>query len=183
LNEIEELGQRLRKVRESKKITLRGLARTIGVTPSLLSQIENGKVSPSLSTLRKILDALGETLFSIFQDNEKIENMYVIRKDERKKIIVSKALHYEVLTTKNDSITMFIVYLEPGEGSGEDFYVHKGIEAGLILQGRMEITIGDKVFVLEKGDSITYPSNVPHRWRNIGKEKAIGIWVVSPPSF
>jgi len=184
VDEFEELGKRIRNIRKSKGITLRNLAKMVDVTPSLLSQIENGKVSPSLSTLKKILDALGETLFSIFQDREeKEEAMFVVRKNERKKVIVSEALHYEILTTKNDSFIMFLVYLEPGEGSGKDFYVHRGLEAGMILQGKMEITVGDKVFILEEGDSITYSSDTPHKWRNIGKKRAIGIWVVSPPTF
>lgn len=184
MSEFEELGKRIRNIRKSKGITLRDLAKMVDVTPSLLSQIENGKVSPSLSTLKKVLDSLGETLFSIFQDRrEEKEAMFVVRKDKRKKVVVSESLHYEILTTKNDSFIMFLVYLEPGEGSGKDFYVHRGLEAGLILQGKMEITVGNKIFVLEEGDSITYPSDTPHKWRNIGEKRAIGIWTVSPPTF
>ncbi|RKX55842.1 MAG: XRE family transcriptional regulator [Thermotoga sp.] len=184
MRDIKDIGRKLREVRKSKGIKLKDLAKEIGVTPSLISQIEHGKVSPSLSTLKKILDALGETLVSIFQEETiKEEAKYVVRRKERTNIIVSEALRYELLSTKNNILALFMVYLKPGEGSGKDFYSHEGLEAGIILQGKMEITVGDKVFVLEEGDSITYPCNLPHKWRNIGDKEAIGIWVVSPPTF
>ncbi|HIP92489.1 MAG TPA: cupin domain-containing protein [Thermotoga sp.] len=184
MEDIENIGKKLKEVRKSKGIKLKDLAKKIGVTPSLISQIEHGKVSPSLSTLKKILDALEETLISIFQENPLNEEArYVVRKNERTNIIVSEALRYELLSTKNSVLAMFIVYLKPGEGSGKDFYSHEGLETGIILQGKMEITVGDKIFILEEGDSITYPCTLPHKWRNIGDKEAIGIWVVSPPTF
>lgn len=78
---------------------------------------------------------------------------------------------------------MFIVYLEPGHDSGQSFYAHEGIESGIVIQGSVEISLGDKTVVLNEGDSITYPSTLPHKWKNVGKITAVGIWVVSPPSF
>jgi len=179
---VNDIGERIREGRKSKGLTLKELSESVGVTPSFLSQLENGKVAPSLSTLRKILSVLGERMVTVLQD-ETDEKKFVVKANERKKLIVSDKLWYEILSTKNSSIAMFLMYLEPGYGSGIDFYSHEGVETGLMLQGKVKIFVGDKEFVLNEGDSITYNSTTPHRWENIGEKRAIGIWSITPPSF
>lgn len=182
--ELDNIGQKIRTLRQAKHMTVRELAKLAGVTPGLISQIEHGKVSPSLSTLKRILSALGETIISLVEQEIGEQALKgVVRKNERRKVIVCPGLTYELISTKNRAYSMFISYLEPGCDSGDSFYAHEGIESGIIIQGSVEITLGDRKVVLNEGDSITYPSTVPHRWRNVGNVTAIGIWVVSPPSF
>jgi quercetin dioxygenase-like cupin family protein len=78
---------------------------------------------------------------------------------------------------------MFRMTLKKGASSGKEPYSHLGIEAGVVLQGRVKIWVGSNVFLLSAGDSITYQSEKPHRFQNVGEEDAIAIWVVSPPTF
>ncbi len=184
IDELDRIGEKIRALRLAKRMTVRELAKLSGVTPGLISQIEHGRVSPSLSTLKKILSALNETIISLVEQTVGEEALRgITRKEERKKVIVAPGLTYELISAKNNAFSMFISYLEPGYDSGDSFYAHEGIEAGIVIQGEVEITIGNKTAVLKQGDSITYPSTLPHRWRNVGKTIAIGIWVVSPPSF
>ncbi|MEJ5228683.1 MAG: helix-turn-helix domain-containing protein [Pseudothermotoga sp.] len=183
-NELDNIGQKIRALRQAKNMTVRELAKLTGVTPGLISQIEHGRVSPSLGTLKKILAALGETIISLVkQDVGEQALKGVVRKDERRRVFVSSGLTYELLSAKNKAYSMFISYLEPGHDSGQNFYAHEGIESGIVIKGSVEISLGDKVIVLNEGDSITYPSTIPHKWRNVGKVTAVGVWVVSPPSF
>jgi len=184
MSELDNIGQKIKLLRESKKMTLRELAKSSGVTPGLISQIEHGKVSPSLSTLKRILDALGETIISLVEQDVGEQALRgVVRKENRRKVVVSPGLTYELLSSKNKAYSMFISYLEPGSQSGKTFYAHEGLESGIIIKGSIEIMLGNKKVVLKEGDSITYPSTIPHRWRNPGIETVVGIWVVSPPSF
>lgn len=181
-NSVNNIGKRIREGRKLKGLTLKELSEEVGVTPSFLSQLENGKVAPSLSTLRRILGVLGEKMVTILQD-EADNKKFIVKAKERRKLIISNKLWYEILSTKNSSIAMFLMYLEPECGSGVDFYSHEGVETGLILQGKVKIYVGDKEFILDEGDSITYNSTTPHRWENIGEKRAIGIWSITPPSF
>ncbi|MFN3283945.1 MAG: helix-turn-helix domain-containing protein [Pseudothermotoga sp.] len=182
--ELDNIGGKIRSLRQSKQMTVRELAKLADVTPGLISQIEHGRVSPSLSTLKRILAALGETIISLVeQDIGEQALKGVVRKEERRRVFVSPGLTYELISSKNRAYSMFISYLEPGYDSGENFYSHEGIESGLVIQGSVEISLGDKSVVLNEGDSITYPSTIPHKWKNVGKVPAVGVWVVSPPSF
>jgi transcriptional regulator with XRE-family HTH domain len=182
--ELDNIGQKIRALRQAKQMTVREIASLAGVTPGLISQIEHGRVSPSLSTLKRILSALGETIISLVEQEVGEQALKgVVRKNERRKVIVRPGLIYELISAKNKAYSMFISYLEPGCDSGDSFYAHEGIESGIVIQGTVEITLGDKKIVLNEGDSITYPSTVPRRWKNVGKVTAIGVWVVSPPSY
>lgn len=182
--ELDNIGEKIRLLRRSKRMTVKELATLAGVTPGLISQIEHGKVSPSLSTLKKILSALGETIVSLVEQEVGEQILKgVVRKNERRKVLVCPGLSYELISAKNKVYSMFVVYLEPGCDSGDSFYAHEGIESGIVIQGSVEITLGDRKIVLNEGDSITYPSTLPHKWKNVGEVTAVGIWVVSPPSF
>ena len=133
--------------------------------------------------MKKILNAMDETIISLVQLGNRENTMKgFIRKKDRMKVIVAPGVHYEVLSTMNNSYSMFISYLNPGSGT-EEFFIHEGLESGVILQGKVELIIGDTPLIMEEGDSITHSSTIPHKWRNIGNETVIGIWVVSPPSF
>ena len=88
-----------------------------------------------------------------------------------------------ILSAPNDRFALFKVILAKGGSSGAEPYCHPGLEAGIVLKGKVRITVGGKSFVLEAGDSITYRSDLPHRFENVGEEETVGIWVVSPPTF
>ncbi|WP_367357021.1 helix-turn-helix domain-containing protein [Mesotoga sp.] len=183
MTELDNIGNKLRSLRQARKISIKKMADTSGVSSSLISQIEHGKVSPSLNTLKKILDAMGETVISLVQQNSSENTMKgLIKREDRMTVTVAPGLYYEVLSAPNKSYSMFISYLSPDAGT-EDFFIHEGIESGIMLKGKIELQLGDSTLILEEGDSITHSSTIPHKWRNLGDEVAIGIWVVCPPSF
>ncbi|WP_334103238.1 helix-turn-helix domain-containing protein [Mesotoga prima] len=183
MTDLDNIGEKLKSLREAHSINAKDLAEKAGVSTSMISQIEHGRVSPSLSTLKKILTAMDETIISLVQLDMRENTLKgLIKKDDRVKVIVAPGLYYEVLSTPNASYAMFLSYLSPGSGT-EEFFIHEGLESGIIVQGKVELTVGDTVIIMEEGDSITHSSVVPHKWRNIGEDTVIGIWVVSPPSF
>lgn len=183
MTDLDNIGDNIKTLRESRNLSLKDLAKRSGLSSSLISQIEHEKVSPSLSTLKKLLAAMDETIISLVQLNYK-ENAVkgLIKKEDRIKVVLARGLYYEVLSTTNNSYSMFISYLSPNSGI-EEFFIHEGLESGLILEGRVELILDSISIIMEEGDSITHSSAVPHKWRNVGDKTAIGVWVVSPPSF
>jgi transcriptional regulator with XRE-family HTH domain len=175
------LGEDLHRLRLEKGWTLRELGQRVGKSESYLSRLEHGDINPSLGTLKRIADALGRPLVHLL-DNNFPPLGTLISKGKHRKLIVSPMLEYEILSAPNHQVTLFKVMLKPGGNSGEP-YRHQGVESGIIMKGTVKITVGKKEFRLEEGDTITYSCEEPHSFENVGKDDAIGIWVVSPPSF
>lgn len=176
------LGSRLRALRLEKSLTLRELARKLGKSESYLSKLENGKLNPSLASLKQIADVLGRPLVHFFEDPF-IPTEAVLLDGQRRQIVVSPSLEYDILSAPNPQLALFKMTLKKGASSGASFYVHQGIESGIVVKGKVKIVVGNKDYVLKVGDSITYRSDQPHRFENIGDEEAVGIWAVSPPTF
>ncbi len=163
-------------------MSLRELAARLGKTESYLSKLENGKLNPSLASLKRIADVLGKPLVHFFEDPV-IPVDAVLLDGQRRRIVVSPSLEYDILSAPNPQLALFKMTLKKRGTSGASFYAHQGIESGLVLKGKVKIVVGNKEYVLKAGDSITYRSDQPHRFENIGDEEAVGIWAVSPPTF
>jgi len=176
------LGERLRRLRKAKGLTLAQLAERVGRSEGYLSRLERGQVNPSLSTLKRIADVLGRPVVQLL-DDVVLPLARAAQDGGHRRLVVSPELEYVILSAPNDRFALFKVILAKGGTSGEEPYCHEGLEAGIVLQGKVKITVGGKSFVLGAGDSITYRSDLPHRFENVGEEEAIGIWVVSPPTF
>jgi transcriptional regulator with XRE-family HTH domain len=179
---MEELGARLRALRLEKGLTLRELASLVGKSESYLSKLENGKLNPSLASLKETADALGKPLVHFFAD-QIMPSDSVLLDGQRRRLIVSTSLEYDILSAPNPEIALFKMTLKKGGTSGAVAYAHPGIESGLVLKGRVKIIVGGKEHILKAGDSITYRSDQPHRFENVDEEEAVGIWAVSPPTF
>ena len=179
---VDHLGQRLRDLRLQKGLTLKDLAARIGKSPSYLSKLEHGKINPSLTSLKKIADALGRPIVHLFEDSMTTVPT-VLLEGQRRRIIVSPYLEYEILSAPNAQLALFKVFLKKGGSSGAQSYIHEGVECGIILSGKVRVVVGDKVYILAAGQSITFRSEQPHRFENMGNEEAVGIWAVSPPTF
>lgn len=176
------LGKRLRVLRLERGLTLRELAGRIGKSESYLSKLENGKLNPSLASLKKIADALGRPLVHLFEaPSMPIDAVFL--DGQRRRMVVSPSLEYDILSAPNPQLALFKVTLKKGATSGSSFYAHQGIESGVVLKGKVKIVVGNEEYVLKAGDSITYRSDQPHRFENIGDEEAVGVWAVSPPTF
>lgn len=184
------LGSRLRGERESRGISVRGLARQIGVSPSLVSQIERGRVMPSVGTLYAIANELGLSLDGLF--GEAVGHgaearppaagpSPVERRGTHTTISLAGGVRWERLTASPDGELDFlhVVYEVGGASCPEDSLIrHGGHEHGYVVSGRLGVRVGFDEYELGPGDSISFDSATPHRLWAIGDEPAHAIWVV-----
>lgn len=180
------VGVNIKRARNEMGLTLRALAKKLGISASFLSQVESGKASPSLSTLKNISDALGYTVSTLIEDGQKTGDNPIVRSNERKYLHeAGKGINLYLLTSRdpNKQMEPLLFKLKEGATSGDATYKHFGQEFVLVLKGAIEITLNDIVYVLRKGDSIYFNSSVPHAFKNLGKEEAEAVWVVTPPTF
>jgi transcriptional regulator with XRE-family HTH domain len=180
------VGVNIKRLREEKGISLRDLARRVGVTASFLSQVETAKTSPSLATLKKIADSLETTVGNLVgEDAPKNDNPVVTEKDRRTIREIGHDVKMYLLSTPNPNKQMepLLFEMKANASSGETVYSHFGQEFVLVLKGAIEISLNDKEYILNKGDSIYFNSNTPHSFRNISKGTTEALWVVTPPTF
>ncbi|MEC3980728.1 helix-turn-helix domain-containing protein [Amycolatopsis sp. H20-H5] len=181
----EQLGRHIRDARTARNLTLPQLAERTGLSRSYLSNVERNVNSPTISTLRTILDALGVSLAQLFRTVEG-ERRAVIRPADRVEIARTgnDAVRYELLTPNPAGrLEMMIMKVAPGASSGELPHTHAGEEVGFMLSGRLRYWIDDECHELQAGDAITYESTRPHRYENPGGETAVSVWALTPPSF
>lgn len=178
------LGFQIRRKREKMGKTLAQAAKDIGISPSLLSQIERGIVNPSISTLRAIADYLDTPIGVLLGERVTEDNAFLVRKDERKhSILRGKGVRFYILSPTNSNVEFMYDEFDPGSSTGEKSYKHEGEECVFVLEGRLEITLSDRRFVLEEGDFMWFNSSIPHKIRNISDKKSVAIWVDTPPKF
>ena len=178
------LGKHLRAVRKERSYSLEELARRTGFSKSFLSQIENGKNSPSIASLKKITQALDVSIGELFEE-DRDDRVYFTKSDERRSFEVVKdkvVFQFGASNFPNRKMeTIFFTLLPGGESEGE--YSHEGEEFGTVVEGTLLFELGGKEYRMEPGDSIYFRSSIPHRWSNPGSETMKAIWVITPPSF
>ncbi len=192
------LGERLRAERDRLGLSLRELARRLEVSPSLVSQIETGKIQPSVRTLYAIVSELGVSLDQLFAPPGATEatpprsraqtpseptapDGRVQRAHDRRAIELESGVRWERLTAWNDPDVEFLyaTYEVGGASSPDGALVrHNGREFGTVISGRLGVTVGFEDYVLEPGDSISFESSIPHRLHNDGDVVVNAIWVV-----
>jgi transcriptional regulator with XRE-family HTH domain len=180
------MGTKIRKLRKAKGLSLKEVSKKVDLSTSLLSQIENDKVTPSIATLFKIANFLGKKT-SFFLDDyteEKEVESPIVRKTERT-ILHSRnsKIRYELLNPKlsNTKVEFLEVIMEKGCETGT--YTHDGEEYGIILTGKLEVILDGDHYILSRGDSIAFDSSRPHGFRNLSRGETRVIWAISPPTF
>jgi transcriptional regulator with XRE-family HTH domain len=194
-----EMGERLREARRARSLSLRTLAERLGVSPSLISQIETGRANPSVSTLYAIAAELDVSLDELlFSDRVSAPPSPVAappeatartmtpsspmqRADDRHRIRLASGVTWERLTTASEPSVEFLLvtYEVGGASSPEDAYQrHSGHEWGYVLSGKLKVRIGFDEYVLSPGDAISINSSIPHRLANIGNVPVQAIWFV-----
>jgi transcriptional regulator with XRE-family HTH domain len=165
------VGEKIKVLRERKGLSLKDLADSTGFSTALLSQMENHLVSPSLGTMIKLARAMGVKVGDFLGETEG-EPFTIVRKDERKNVSrfaskdgVKYGYSYESLgfDKKDRHMEPFIVTLEPATVKAMKTSVHEGEEFIFVLEGEMEVILGNHTDVLYPGDSIYYDSTIPHR--------------------
>ncbi len=179
-----ELGSNIRKHRKRRGVTLRDCAKKVGVSASFLSQVETGRVSPSISTLKKISDALNTTIAILIGKSEEDEGP-IVRADKRRQIQDNgDGMSISFLTSQSPEKLMepVIVKLEDNENNVEIRYQHFGQEFILVLKGAIEIIVGNDKYQLQKGDSMYFNSGVPHAFWSIKGDSEV-LSINAPPDF
>ncbi|OEH84270.1 MerR family transcriptional regulator [Desulfuribacillus stibiiarsenatis] len=177
------LGERIRTKRKELNMSIKEVADKTGLTSGFISQVERDLADPSITSLRRIAEALEVPIFYFLMETK--EQNPVVRKHERKKLnFPSSHLTYELLTPDlNRQMEMFMARLEPGAVTCEEPLSHPGEEGIVVMQGKMKITIGNDEYVLDEGDSIYYLSSIPHKIESTGTEDLLFISSVTPPAF
>ena len=179
-----DLCSRIRNLRKLKRLSLRDMAKDCGVSSSMLSQVENGKVDPSLSTLRKIAIALEVPLFYLVME-EADGGGRLIHKENRRRISFHKSgLEYEIIhSDPGKKIAVMIGTLQPGGATSKDPLPHEGEECLIVLDGRLRVEISLEAVDLDKEDSFYFDSSIPHRLTNTGSEACRFYLIITPPKF
>jgi transcriptional regulator with XRE-family HTH domain len=203
--EYGEMGDRLREYRQERGLSLRALAERLGVSPSLISQVETGRAKPSVSTLYALASELGISLDALLfvdargeaaRDAPDVPRPTVAgaglpdillprdpvqRAGSRSVIRLASGVTWERLTSASmANVDFFYVTYEVGGASSpaDDFQRHPGQEWGFVMSGTLGVRIGFDEYVLRAGDAIAFDSTTPHRLFNAGDEPVHGVWFV-----
>jgi transcriptional regulator with XRE-family HTH domain len=180
------LGARIRHERQAAGLTVRKLAARIEVSPSLISQIERGRATPSVATLWAIATELGLPVGDLFSDTEAAlgtpaSSTPVQLRQTRTAIMLAGGVRWERLTPTPDHEVdfVYVVYPVGSESCPPDaLSQHGGKEYGYVISGKLGVRIGFDEYALRAGDSISFESHRPHRLWAIGKEPAVAVWTV-----
>lgn len=182
------LGARLRLARQTRGLTLKALADAAHCSESLLSKIENGKASPSLPMLHRLVEALGTNIGWMFEDVSDEENI-IFRHGTRPLIALDPLRRGEGISLERvipyspgHLLQCNIHHIEAG-GESEGPIQHAGEEVGYVLAGEIELIVDQAIYRLGRGDTFVFKSERPHHYRNVGVERASIFWVNTPATF
>jgi DNA-binding transcriptional MerR regulator/quercetin dioxygenase-like cupin family protein len=180
--EIPQLpGQRFRRLRTRRGLSLAQVARATGVSVGFLSALERGQMRSSIATLRRIARFYRTNILSLFETAG--ENPRLVRPAQRKILETTPDVRMELLAWGHTVMEPHLFRIKPGGGSGES-YSHEGEEFLHVLRGEFEIWLDAKDhYRLKRGDSLYFESSTPHRWRNPGRTETWLLWVNTPPTF
>lgn len=179
-----DVGGHLRAVRMMYGLSQRELAKRAGVTNGTISLIEQNRVSPSVSSLKKVLDGVPMSLADFFTlDLQETPQVFYAR--EELADIGDRDVSLRLVAAKRPNRAMTIMHerYRPNADTGADMLSHKGEEGGIVLTGSMELTVGGQSRVLGPGDAYYFTSAVPHRFRNVGDEPCEVVSACTPPTF
>lgn len=195
-SDLPPVGERIREARLRGGMSLRGLARAVGVSASLISQIETGKSRPSVSTLYSITKALGISVEDVFDAADEVPPRSttaalaqtvlhrigpIVRPAAREILRLDSGVTWERLGhLPGTHVDFLLVTYAPGgtSSSGTALMRHSGVEYGYLVEGELTLTLGFEEHHLGPGDSVSFPSSTPHRYRNDGVVPAVGVWFV-----
>ena len=171
----------------------RDLAGRAGLTSAAISLIEQNKSSPSVSSLKRLLDAMPMTMSEFFSEvEEEGPPKYFFAQDEFVELspqdlgLGAEAARVSLRQLGDASRhTLQVLYetYPAGADTGPDMLTHDGEEAGVVIEGIIEVTVADQVRVLNPGDGYLFDSRLPHRYRNIGAARCVVVSACTPPSF
>lgn len=179
-----EVGDRLRELREGKKLSQRDLAERANLSSATVSMIENNRINPSVGTLKHIAQALDLSLSEFFSPSS-MKNERVFFPARELTEIGDGSISYRQVGKNLRGKPLQILHerYPAGSDTGRTKLQHKGIEGGVVVRGSLEVTVGRQRRILRAGDAYFFESSIPHRFRNIGSEECEVVSACSPPTF
>ena len=157
------------------------------MSSGIISEVERGQGNPSFRTLYRISQALGLRIGDLIDDQQRkpTASGAVVRADQRKRLqLGERGLVYQLLTPNlQGRLEMLLTRVSAGFSNEDDPFRHEGEECVLLLEGALDVMVGDRLHHLEAGDAITYDSGTDHWWRNPTDVEAFIVGAVTPPSF
>ncbi|SEB65422.1 transcriptional regulator, XRE family with cupin sensor [Nitratireductor aquibiodomus] len=177
------VGERIRHLRQARSMSIKELASDAGLSIALISQIERGISSASVRVLAKLADGLDVAISDLFEPalEDAVSDRIVARVHERRHIDLNRTgIHKELLTpfARQPRLDLYMMTIEPDGSSSDEPFVHQGEEAGVVLEGGIELYVDGKRYILGEGDSFRFASDRPHRYLNAGSKTARVIWAL-----
>jgi transcriptional regulator with XRE-family HTH domain len=179
------IGAAIREMRRRRQLSTRELAVRSGIAHSTISLLERDRMSPSVDTLQAILEAMGSTLTGFFSElGEAAPHSPFYRGGDLPEIGRTTSISYRMVGINHPNRRLLLLRETycPGADTG-DAFSHKAQEAGIVLKGEVEVTVGDQARRLSAGDAYYFDSETPHRFRNHGTEPAELISAITPPTY
>lgn len=182
-----DIGHKLKTIRKQRGLSQRELAARAGLTNGTISLIEMNRTSPSVASLKSLLDAIPISMaefFSTLENNDQPKFFYAA--DEFTEVAPASPGQVSLRqlgNIENHSLQVLHETYPPGADTGPESLSHQGEEAGIVVKGSIEVTVDGNVTVLNVGDGYIFESHLPHRFRNIGTEVCEVVSACTPPSF
>ncbi|MFQ1062216.1 cupin domain-containing protein [Bordetella trematum] len=180
------LGEEIKNLRRARGYSLQMLSDRCGKSIGYLSQLERGLTTPTIGAMQEIARALDVQISWFFpkgKPEDPTDSGIVVRYEQRRRLSFdSGAADYLLSPSLSGQLELLVCILEPGSDSGQA-YCHRGEEAGVVIQGSLELWVEDKHFLLQPGDSFAFLSTQPHRYRNPGLVPTEVVWAITPPTY
>lgn len=177
------VGPKLRALRERLGLSQRALAKAAGVPSSNVSLIESGKISPSVGSLKRLLDAADLSLGEFFSQDFEETGQVFFRSEDLMTISQGDVTYRQLGQANRSTLQILHEIYQPGADSGRVPLSHDGEEGGLVIEGRLEVTVDKQTRILKAGEGYLFASTKPHRFRNPGETPCTVISACTPPTF
>ncbi|MGI6359194.1 MAG: helix-turn-helix domain-containing protein [Bacillota bacterium] len=184
------LGEVVKEMRRKKQMTLQNLSEASGLSIALLSQLENDQANPTLSTLRKVAEALGMSVFALLAQEEIGHGSVKVERNISRRAFTAPRFNtvFEILSLSYSSNRMqaLMADIEPGMSTCDEPMAHgtwNDEEWAIVLEGEVQLEVGRERHHMQVGDCAHFHPVLPHRFTNIGRTKASIVSVISPPSY
>ncbi len=183
---MKRLGERIKRRRAYLKLQLNDLSAKVGISPSALSQIEKAKAFPSITTLKRIADNLITTVGELIGENETLTRNPLVKQSEMKFVSENDTGALLFLLSHHDpgkQMETYFIRLSAKAIADDFMNAHPGQEFLYVLSGKIEVRLDEQKFIMHRGDSLYYNSNIPHSVANKNGRKSEILWIVTPPNI